>query len=117
MSVRVISMVVLSLALSSVALTPAAQAGEGKGNHKGGPVAFILKHADDLKLTADQKTALEALAKEAPPAKPADGSKPEKGKGPIFDKIKEILTPDQMTELKALREKEHAGKPKPPATN
>ena len=116
MSVRVIPMVLFSLVLSCVALTPSAKAAEGKGDHKGGPVEFILKHADDLKLTADQKTALEALAKEAHPPKPADGTKPPKGSGP-GEKIKAILTPEQLTELKALHEKEGGGKPKPPPAN
>lgn len=85
------------------AWTQSAQAAE-KGDKKGGGgvVATILKHADELKVTAEQKTKLEALSKEAP----KDGEK----KSNPMEKVKEILSPEQMTQLKELMAKDRPKK-------
>ena len=95
MSVRTIHILVLSLVLAVIA-APSMRAEEGKGGHKG-PVAFILKHADDLKLTDEQKTKLAEVGKEAPSKDNREA---------IMAKINAILTPEQQTQVKELREKE-----------
>ena len=102
--------------------------GGGKGGkHPPNPIEFILKHASDLNLTADQTTKLKALEEECkknPPPSPPSGDKPAAKGGdnagqkppppPGMDKVKDILTPDQMEKLKELHPKgDHPKPPKP----
>lgn len=74
-----------------------------------GPISFILHHADDLKLTADQKEKLLALGKSLRDRESKDGNKEAKGeevKNELRARIDEILTDEQKAKLKDLREKE-----------
>ena len=131
--------VALCAALAFVAPAGAADTGGGGGGGPGGKgpggkhppsfVEFVLKHATDLDLTADQTTKLQALAdelKKNPPPRPPKPPKDQDGNGgggddkghrpppPDFEKVKEILTPEQMDKVKALHDKNH---PKPPPQN
>ena len=99
MSVRTINTLVLTLALT-FAIAPFAHAAKGEG---GGPIAKIIKHATELKLTSDQVSKLEALEKEAHGSKGKDSKKDLKGK------VKAILTPEQIEKIKKFME-EHKKK-------
>lgn len=86
---------VLSLVLLVVAAPMASAAkSDKKGDH--GPIAIILKHADELKLTADQKSQLEGL-------------KGLKDKKELKSKIKAILDAAQEKKVKEYL-KEHKKK-------
>ena len=75
---------------------PGGAPAHGKRGHKN-MAQFILNHATDLSLTADQTTALTALAK------PADGAADAKtDPGEMKTKVEAILTADQLTKLKEL---------------
>ncbi len=129
---HVLGELALLTALAFMSLASAADAGGGPGGGPGGkkhgnPIEFILKHATDLNLTADQTTKLKALEEECkkngPPAgdKPAkksadsagQGGQGPKGPPPEMEKVKEILTPDQMDKLKELHKGDHPKPPKP----
>jgi Spy/CpxP family protein refolding chaperone len=112
MPVRIVHIAILSV-LFAVCAAPLANAGEGKGH--GGPVAFILKHAADLNLTDDQKTQLEALAKEVQASLKAGETPTKENREAVGAKVKAILTPEQQEKLKALRES-GKGKGKPDTT-
>ena len=87
-----------------------------RGPRGGGPIKFILDHADDLSLTAEQKTQLQALAKtfkDSHPPKPtaADGGGGGTAAGGPPSKFKEevekILTKDQLDKLHELMKAAH----------
>jgi len=109
MSVRAFRLFALGfIFVVGAAWTQSAHAADKGGDKKGGIVQLVLKHADELKLTDEQKTKLDALAKED-----GGGDKPKEkgGKGcGGMEKIKEILTPDQMTQLKEIMQKERGKK-------
>ena len=102
MSVKMINVLILSLVLAVVAMPKARAADEGK--HKGNAVTFVLKHADELKLTDEEKTKLEALGKELTATPPTT----KEDKEAAMAKVTAILTPEQQAQLKELRAK---GKP------
>ena len=109
MSVGKMSTIILSLALFVVASPSVHAKGAGKDD-KGGPIAKILKHASELKLTAEQTTKLEALKGE-----PKSKDKQEKGKAKgkhdsLKDEIKAILTSEQMEKVKKYLEEHKKSK-------
>lgn len=104
MSVRGLRLMAMSLiCMVGFAYTSSAYAADkGDGKKGGGNVVQVaLKHADDLKLTDDQKKKLEALADA-----PKDGEK----KSNPMDKVKEILEPAQVTQLQDILKKEKGKK-------
>ena len=73
-----------------------------KAKHMKGYVAFVLSHADDLKLTDDEKTKLTALQADDKPPDGADKDKIKEHNKEIHAKVAEILTKDQKDKLKEL---------------
>lgn len=94
MSVRMFHIFVLVFLFASVSAR-LSHCDDAKPPKGGGYVAVILKNADELKLTDEQKTKLRALAKDPLP-KTSDEKKAYR------DKIETILTPEQMTQMKTL---------------
>src|SRR5258708_2652813 len=95
------------VALSCLAFS-VARAGQPFGSGAGtGPLQNILQHADELKLTEDQKTKIQALMKETGPESPAMREKmkdnPELLK--ITRELKEARESKDEAKLKELREK------------
>lgn len=96
--------------------------GAGAGEHKkgdrpmgGGVIKFALDHAEDLKLTDEQKTKLQDLMKNAKaPGKP-DGAKPGEGGAPPAEEkrpnpraeLEKILAKEQVDKLKELQKAAH----------
>jgi hypothetical protein len=98
--------------------------GAGAGEHKkgdrpgpmgGGMIKFVLDHAEDLKLTEEQKTKIQDLLKNAKaPGKP-DGAKPGEGGAPPAEEkrpnpraeLEKILAKEQLDKLKELQKAAH----------
>ncbi len=84
-----------------------AEGGSGEKVKVGpGPIAFILNHAKELDLKKDQKEQLAALAKETKNGNTAVGkpSEREARLKELNDGIASILSGDQATKLKELRD-------------
>lgn len=116
MSSRTVCMSLLALALAlggSVAVhaadgdKPAGK--EGKGGRGGGAIKYLLSKAEDYKLTDEQKTKLEALAKQY------EGKTEKADRDALNAEIGKILTPEQTAKWeenrKAMREKRGDKKP------
>lgn len=69
----------------------------------GGVIGYILAHGDEIGLTAEQRTRLEALSDE-----------PRTKSRSAFREVREILTDDQRETLRELRSTGHAARRTPP---
>ena len=77
-----------------------------KGKHMKGFVAFVLAHADDLKLTDDQKTKLTALQADDKPPEGGDKDLAKEHNKEIHAKVAELLTKDQRDKIRRNDEQE-----------
>jgi Spy/CpxP family protein refolding chaperone len=100
-----LSVIALALTLGGTLAVHAAD-GEKKGEGRrgaGGAIKFLLSKAEDYKLTDEQKTKLEALAKEN------EGKTEKADREAMTAAIGKILTPEQLAKWeearKAMREK------------
>ena len=110
MSVRLYASLALCLSVSMTVCSSGFAGDKGKGGKDGkhDPIAVILKHGEELKLTAEQKVKLEALEAGLKAKKgEGKGDKKEKGKkgggksDGLKEKLKDILTAEQLEKIKS----------------